>query len=500
MARSPLEVLASVSPQRRAAWLAEQPAWVLAEILRREWWWVARPEQLTPVGRWFVWLILSGRGWGKTQTGSEWIVDRALRHPIDTAGNPSEHLLVGETLSDAMQFCIYGSAGVRRVLTRRIGPESRFVDGRDGLRWHLTKSPKPFIEIFDHGQKIHVQGADDEDVGRGYNLVSLWADEFAKWPKPDGSWSQGLMPALRIDIPGDRPRALVTTTPRPIVQLINWRKRTDGSVHLTTGSTYDNAANLSPEMLAELHKTYHGTRLGQQELHGVLLEEAEGALWNLDMIEPYRVNRDEVPEMSNVVVGVDPPGSDDPQSDLCGLVAAGRGVDGRDYVLGNWSKRIVGAAAARRAWEMHIAYGASVLIIEDNQGKKWVYQVFANVYREMQKEGLFPPGGSPPIKMVTAKVGKRLRAEPVAARYEQGKVSHVRGGNLEDLESQQLTWVPEETAKSPDLVDADVYALLWLENRAPRPGVLVSPAGTPLPRTTLGPLAGDVRSGPGPYG
>lgn len=497
MSLSPMQELAQLPVLLQREWLARQEPWAIEEMVRREWWWIGRPEQQPPPGRWFVWLILTGRGWGKTQTGAEWIVDRAIRYPLDVAGNPTEHLLVGETLSDAMQFCIYSSAGIRRVLQRRLGPESRFTDGRDGRRWHLTKSPKPFVEIFDHGQKIHVQGADDEDVGRGYNLVSIWGDEYAKWPKPDGSWREGLMPALRIDIPGDRPRALITTTPKPIVQLIDWRKRTDGSVFVTSGSTYDNADNLSPDALAELHRTYHGTRLGRQELHGELLEEVEGALWNVDMIEPFRVDRDKVPEMRNVVIGVDPPGADDPQSDLCGLIAAGRGYDGRDYVLANWSKRIVGAAAARRAWEMAILYGASTLIIEDNQGKKWVYEVFAQVYRAMQREGLFPPGGSPPIKMVTAKVGKRLRAEPVAARYEQGRVSHVRGGNLEDLESQQLTWVPEETPKSPDLVDADVYALLYLENRAPRPGALVNPAGTPLPRTDLGPLAGAL---PGGYG
>lgn len=498
-----METLASVSPRERAAWLAAQEDWTLRDILRREWWWIARPEQHAPPGRWFVWLILTGRGWGKTQTGSEWIVDRVLRYPLDTQGRPTEHLLVGETLSDAMAQCIGGPAGIRRVLERRLGEESRFTDGRDGRGWHLIKSPKPYIVIFEHGQMIHIQGADDEDVGRGYNLVSAWLDEYAKWKKPDGSWREGLMPALRIDIPGDHPRALVTTTPKPVVQLIEWQRRTDGSVHLTTGSTYENAGNLAALVLAELHRRYHGTRLGKQELLGELLMEAEGALWTLDFIEPYRVPGPiytEVPELLNVVIGMDPPGGDEPTSDECGLVAAGRGVDGRTYVLGDWSKRIVGAAAARRAWEMYRSYGASLILIEENQGKAWLRQIMVDVYRAMQEEGLFPPSGGVPVKMIHAKVGKRLRADPIAADYERGQVSHVSGQNLADLETQMLGWVPEETKKSPDRIDAAVYAQLYLDSRNPATGELVSPLGKTLPRTTLGPLAGDLRSGLGPYG
>jgi phage terminase large subunit-like protein len=365
-----MEELARLSPEVQARWLAEQPVHVLEQMARREWWWIGRPEQQTPAGKWFVWLIQTGRGWGKTQTGAEWIVDRAIRYPLDLTGRPTEHLLIAETLTDAMRQCIGGPAGVRRVLERRLGSESRYTDGRDGGAWHLIKSPKPFIEIFDHHQVIYIEGADDEDVGRGYNAASAWLDEFAKWKKPDGSWTEGIMPGLRADIPGDFPRALITTTPKLVVQLVEWQGRADGSVHLTRGSTYENAGNLAAPALAELHKRYAGTRLGRQELGGELIMEAEGALWGLGMIEPYRAARP--PELVNVVVGMDPPGADDPTSDECGLIAAGKGIDDRDYVLGDWSKRIVGHAAARRAWTMVIEYGASVLIVEDNQGKRWL--------------------------------------------------------------------------------------------------------------------------------
>ena len=493
MSRSPLEELAALPEQLRRQWLAEQPDWVVRDIQRREWWWVARPEQRTPAGSWFVWLIRSGRGFGKTRTGSEWIVDRALRYPRDTSGFPTEHLLIAETLTDAMRQCVYGPAGVRRVLHRRIGDESKKPS--DGGKWRMLKTPKPSIEILETGSKIYIEGADDEDVGRGYNAASAWCDEFAKWPKPDGSWTEGIMPGLRADIPGDFPRACVTTTPKLVMQLREWIKRQDGSVYVTSGSTYDNASNLAAPVLAELHKRYHGTRLGRQELLGELIEEVEGALWHLQDIESTKV--DKLPcRLVNIVVGMDPAGSG--LRDESGMVAAGRGVDGHDYVLGDWSKRVAGREAARRVWEMFIAYGAEWLLYEKNQGQRWLSEVLLRAYREMQDEGAFPPGGNPPMLAIDAKVSKRVRAEPVAMRYEQRLVHHLRTG-LQDLETQMVSWVPEETPESPDRIDALVYALLWLGGRADLVGSITAPMGD-LPRTDLGPLARSGSVMPGPFG
>jgi phage terminase large subunit-like protein len=491
-----MEELARLPAEVRARWLAEQPVEILEQMARREWWWIGRPEQHPPAGKWFVWLIRSGRGWGKTQTGAEWIADRAITHSVDVFGRPTEHLLIAETLNDALLQCIGGPAGLRRVLERRLGPEQHNQHDATG-KWKLWKAPKPVVVMRETGAKIIIEGADDEDVGRGFNAASAWLDEYAKWKKPDGSWAEGIMPSLRADLPGDFPRCLVTTTPKLVVQLVEWMQRADGSVYVTAGSTYDNATNLAAPAIAELHRRYSGTRLGRQELLGELLMEAEGALWTLDMIEPHRV--DVTPELTNVVVGMDPPGADDPTSDECGLIAVGRGVDGRDYVLGDWSKRIVGHAAARRAWEMVLLYGASVLVYEDNMGKHWLRGVLVQAYREMQGEGLFPPGGNPPLKSVTAKIRKRLRAEPVAARYEQGKVSHVRNQNLGDLETQMVNWVPEETPKSPDRIDAMVYAELHLTDREHVRAGVASPTADLPGRTTLGPLAGTGMSG-GAYG
>lgn len=482
MALSPRDALALLDPEVQAEWLQTQPEWALRQMAAGEWWWTGRPEQQHPPGDWFVWLLLSGRGFGKTRTAAEWLLDRVERFPFDTSGFRTEWLVIAETESDAMAQCVYGPAGIKRVLERRLGPE-RMLKG-DGGRWHIYRGKKPLIQFYDEqgndAQVIYIEGADDENVGRGYNASGAWLDELAKWKKPDDSWREGIMPSLRADLPGDHPRCIVATTPKPVVQLIEWSKREDGTVVMTTGSTYDNAANLAAPMLAELHRRYHGTRLGAQELHGRLIEEAEGALWHYEWIERHRVRpgpdgRITVPPMDNVVVAIDAAGSDEPTSAECGLVAAGRGEDGDDYVLGDWTKRVVGHEAGRRAWEMVLLFGASVLIVETNQGKRWLTTVLRDAYTTMQDEGLFPPGGSAPIVEIHAKIGKKARAEPVAARDEQGRIHHAAA--MPDLETQMISWVPEQTRnKSPDRIDARVYCLLYLQGRERLAAGLATPA------------------------
>lgn len=498
MSRSPLQELARLPEVQAAEFLARLEPWTLDEIRRGEWWWTGRPEQHAPPGNWFVWLIESGRGFGKTRSAAEWLADRMIRFPVDTSGFRTEWLLIAETLPDAVRQCIRGPAGIGRVLTRRLGPEKRNQHDGNG-KWRLTRREnKPAIEL-DDGQICYVEGADDEDVGRGYNASGAWLDEFAKWPKPDGSWLQGVMPSLRADLPGDRPRVIVATTPKLVMQLVNWEDRFesgDRSIFITRGSTYDNASNLSADMLAEFHKAYAGTTLGQQELYGKLIREIAGALWSLKSIEPWRVTVDKLPQMVGRVMAMDAAGTD--IKDLCGLVAVGRGEDGEDYVLGDWSKRITGSAAARRAWTMFREYGCDVLLYEDNQGKAFLRDVLRLEFEAMVKEGLFPPGAAPPMRSITAKIGKRLRAEPVAARYEQGRVHHIidpktGSSRTPDLETQQLTWVPEKPGDSPDRVDAAVYCVLYNGERERLSAGVVSPLGVTLPNMgTLGPLAGPL--------
>jgi phage terminase large subunit-like protein len=480
---SPLQELANLPEEAAAQWLAELDDWALRDITRGAWWWTGRPEQQHPDGDWFVWLIMSGRGFGKTRTGAEWIVSRALKHPKDVFGNPTEWLVIGETMTDVMRQCFRGAAGIQRVLEREIGPQDASKHG-PVKRWRLLKTPKPSIELAE-GQMIYLESADDEDVGRGYNAAGAWLDEYAKWPKPDGAWIEGIMPSLRADLgPVDHPRAVVTTTPKLVMQLVEWEDRSDGTVVVTRGSTYANAANLSATMLAEFQRRYANTRAGLQELQGLLIREVEGALWQLKDIEAHRVRT--VPEMRSVVVAMDAAGTG--ERDEMGLIAAGRGVDDEDYILGDWSKRLAGREAAWRAWEMVIDYGAGWLLVEDNQGKRWLTQVLTDVYREMQKAGKFPPGGAPPIKTITAKVGKRLRAEPVANRYEQGRVHHA--ARLADLETQQISWVPSETPESPNRVDALVYAVLWNAGMEKLMGKVATPVHARLQTTGLSPLGG----------
>lgn len=466
MSLSAAQKLALLPDKLRRSWLAEQTRETLDDILKGAWWWVGRPEQFKPPGDWLVWLIQSGRGWGKTRTGAEDLLERVFHHPVDAFGQRTEWLVVAETLNDCRTACIEGNSGILSILNRM-----GMVKGKDYRYW---KSPKLMIE-FASGQIIYFEGADNADVGRGYNLAGLWADELAKWRYTWGAWYEGLLPSLRAPLIDDHPRAVVTTTPKPIKLLIEWKHKTDGTVVITTGSIFDNIMNLSRHVVDELKKIYEGTRAGLQELYGHLLEETEGALWDRPMIENNRVKAADLPDLRQTVVSMDPGASG--SGDETGLLVVARGYDDIDYVLADATKRIVGSPAARLAWETFRTWGATWLVIETNMGKKWLMQVVTDAYKEMQKEGLFPSGLAP-VKEVTSLAGKKLRAEPVAARYEQGRVKHV--GTFVELEDQQCTWVPGE-AQSPDRIDALVQAGLFLMGKegnlvriaAPSPDILM---------------------------
>lgn len=408
-----------------------------------------------------------------TRTGAEWLVAQAMKHPLDRAGNTTDWLVIGETLQDTRTFCISGPSGIINVLRRRGYEEIRNGPPGEG-QYTYVKAPKPIITL-DKGQKIYFEGCDDEDTGRGYNAAGAWLDELAKWRYTDKVWREGIMLSVRADLVGDRPRVVVTTTPKPIKLLINWVRRCkagDAGYKLTVASTFDNATNLSPVVLAEWRKEYEGTTAGRQELAGELLEEAEGALWTHDLISKHRM-RTNLPNWTYTVVGMDPPGTG--RGDEMGLVAVSRGTDGDDYVRADWSKKLAGRAAARRAWELFLAVDADVLVVEDNFGKQWTMTVMEDAYGEMREEGRFPPGGAIPLKAVTAKQGKRLRAEPYAMRYEQGRVHHA--GVFVELEDQMATWVPDEDTDSPDRVDALVHAGMWLKGRERGRSSLAAPKG-----------------------
>ena len=280
MSLSAAQKLALLPAALRRDWLKQQTRETLGDIQKGAWWWTGRPEQFRPPGDWLVWLIRSGRGWGKTRTGAEDLLDRVFRHPVDAFGQRTEWLVIAETLPDCRTACIEGNSGLLSIL-RRMGMENH----RD---FEYRKSPKLMIE-FNSGQIIYFEGADNDDVGRGYNAAGAWLDELAKWRYTWGAWFEGILPSMRAPLIGDRPRVVVTTTPKPIKLLIKWQHETDGTVVITTGSIFDNIANLSREVVEELKKIYEGTRAGLQELYGHLLEDVEGALWSRDMIENNRI-------------------------------------------------------------------------------------------------------------------------------------------------------------------------------------------------------------------
>lgn len=390
----------------RDAWVMEQPAWLLKEVARNEWWWTSRPEQIPPEGDWLVHLALAGRGWGKSKAGSEWLVERCVMHPFDRTGTPTEWLVIAETLSDARLICLEGPAGILRVLQRR------------GIKYRYIKSPKPMV-ILEEGAKIYCEGADSEDVGRGYNASGSWLDEIAKWKKPRESWYNGIMPSLRADLYGDHPRCFVTTTPKPIDIIREWLKRhrdNDPTVSVVGGSTFDNAANLSQIVVAELKTRYEGTTIGRQELYGEMLDLLDNSLFSLMDIENNRV--ESCPdEVASIIVGVDPNLTG--EEDEMGVIVVARTKDNHHYILADESTVSTGRAAALHCWNVVARFGADFMVYENNLGKAWMAQVMRDAYMELMGQGLFPAGTTPPMKSVDSKLGKKTRAEPVAMRYQQ---------------------------------------------------------------------------------
>lgn len=446
MAKSFKETLAALSPQEREATLALATEQELIEMARGEWWYTARPEQVPSPGSWTVHLFMGGRGTGKTQAGSEWLVDRALDHPYDTSGFPVDRLVVAYNVSDARTTCIEGSSGIIRVLNRRQIP------------FTYVQSPKPKIVLSETGTRIHFTGANSEDIGRGLNLADVWMDEIIKWDDVEKIWKFGIHPALRANLPGDKPRAFVTTTPKPIPILQKWSKRTDGFISISRGSTFDNSANLSEDFINEIRDAYEGTLVGRQELYGELIDGLEGPLFSMVDINKHRV--EESPPLSHIVLGVDPALIGAEGGDWMGVIVVGRDAMEEAYVLADQSIKAAGRDAANHIWTTFAKYKCDVLAVEVNLGRQWLTTVLKDSYEEMKKAGLFPEHTTPPIKEIFSTHGKKLRAEPVALRYQQGRVHHV--GNLEVLEAQMVSFDPLDSKDSPDRLDALVHAVRHL--------------------------------------
>lgn len=384
-----------------------------------DWRFWARPAQLAPAGRWRVWLILAGRGFGKTRAGAEWVRQRI------EAGRARRVALVGETAADVRGVMIEGESGLLAIAPPWNRP-----------RWEPSKR----LLTWPNGAIATAYSADDPEQLRGPQFDAAWADELAKWRYP-AAWDN-LMFALRL---GGDPRCVATTTPRPRP----WLRPilSDPAARVTRGSTRDNEANLAPGFLAEILRRYEGTRLGRQEIDGVLLEDVPGALWPAALLESAQESA--APELVRIVVAVDPSGTGGAEDagDEIGIIIAGRDEAGRGHVLADRSGRMSPAEWGRAAVAGYHEFRADRLIAERNFGGAMVGHVISTV----------DPGV--PVSLVTASHGKRVRAEPVAALYEQGRVKHLPG--LATLEAQMAAFTRDgyQGAGSPDRADALVWAL-----------------------------------------
>ena len=407
---------------------------MIQQLSQQPWWFIGRPEQQEPEGDWVIWLILSGRGWGKTRTGSEWLADQVLKHPKTKDGASTQWAIVAPTFGDAKNVCVEGPSGFLKALQHR---------GLQNEKDYIYNKSSHKID-FENGARVHTFGADSPDSGRGLNLSGAWLDEIASWQYPYESWTEGLAPALRI---GERPRVVVTTTPKPIKLIREWVSRTDNSIHITRGSTFDNERNLSKTALNELRNRYEGTRTGRQELYGEILEQSEGALWIRNWIEDTRISTDNLPRMTRIVVGVDPAVTSGENSDDTGIVTCGIGIDKHFYVLADDTLKASPNEWGKRAVQAYTKWQADRIVAEVNNGGDMVVSVIHQVDR------------GAPVKKVHATRNKKTRAEPISALYEQGKVHHV--GGFPQLEDQMVLWTPD-TRQSPDRLDALVWALTEL--------------------------------------
>jgi phage terminase large subunit-like protein len=402
---------------RRIARLSDEEV----ETLAYDWSLWARPEQRTPEGEWNYWLILAGRGAGKTRAGAEtvraWARDFALVN------------LIGATRRDARDIMVLGESGVLAVCPR--GERPHFARASERLEWP-------------NGAISQIFSAEEPDRLRGKQHMKLWLDELAAWRRPD-AFDQAML-GLRL---GAKPQAVITTTPRPtrlIKQLI-----ADPHAVVSRGSTFDNARFLARSFISNIASRFEGRALGRQELYADIVEEAPGALWTRALIERQRLpgNRP-LDDYAEIVVGVDPPARSGAKSDECGIVVVGRTPGAAIHVLadltsqgetpGEWSARVV--AAFRR-------FSANRVVAEINNGGEMVAQVLRQNDPNL------------PVRSVTATRGKFLRAEPIAAAYERGAVFHA--GVFDKLEDQLCLLTPDFDGRaagySPDRADALVWAI-----------------------------------------
>jgi len=422
----------------------ERVAKVLDQTERNEfsfhWGMMAHPSQLPPLGDWRIWMIMAGRGFGKTRAGTEWVREIAERNP------DARIALLSSSLSEARSVMVEGDSGLIACCP---------ADRRPVFEASLRRLRFP------NGALAHLYSAAEPESLRGPQHSHAWCDEIGKWPasadRATRAWDNLLM-GLRV---GGNPRVLVTTTPRtvPLVERLIGQVE-DGSVALTCGSTYENAGNLPGRFLDAMENEYAGTQLGRQEIEGEFLRDIEGALWSRSRLEAARETGD-LPKHNRVVVAVDPPASS--RGDECGVIVAALSSDGFARVLADCSL----GPAPPGVWAEAVSlaahqWNADRVVAEANQGGAMVESVLRAANQAL------------PVKLVHATRGKVARAEPVAALYEAGRVRHC--GVFAKLEDQLCGLLTggdyAGPGRSPDRADALVWALSELMlNQNPHPSV-----------------------------
>ncbi len=414
------------------------------EFLKYDWRFWGRPEQHAPtLGAWRIWMTLAGRGWGKTRTGAEFIRDKV------TNGGARKIALIGATQADVRDVMVLGDADTPGLLDV-FPPKQRpvYIPSKHLVRFHT-------------GARARTYSAEKSARLRGPQHDTGWLDELAAWEEAgkgrmERAWTMFDLGLRKRTATGGEPQAIITTTPKPLKllkQLIN-----DPTTVTTKGSTFDNWANLADSFTEQMTRLYRGTRLGRQELEAEILDDVEGALWQLATIEAHRVRK--APEaLTRVIVGVDPSvagkdantdeGGRKRKRDDCGIVVIGRtgpaGAFAQRFVLGDYTMNAEPAKWAVEVVRAYWMHEADCVAAEANNGGELVRMAIHAVDPRVH------------VKLVHAARGKYTRAEPVAMAYTRGEIHHV--GPLPALEDEQTTWVPDGTTYSPGRIDALVWAV-----------------------------------------
>lgn len=405
-----------------AASLPASDLQVLAELDRRFFISKARPAQIPPIGSWQYWLLKAGRGFGKTRVGAEWSIKQAREIP------KSHGALIGPTAADVRDVMVEGDSGIMAISSEGFMPE--YEPSKRRLTWP-------------NGSVASLYSAEKPRQLRGPEHHWIWADELAFW-KYIETWDMAQF-GLRL---GANPQAVITTTPRPIKVIKDLLK--DPACVVTGGTSYENRDNLAPSFFEKIVKKYEGTRLGRQELNAEILDDNPGALWHRDVIENLRVNK--APPLIRIVTGVDPAVTSGEEADETGIIAAGVAANGHYYILSDNSLRGSPLEWGTAVIRTHHEQKGDRVIGETNNGGDLVGMNLRRIDPAI------------PFRAVHASRGKAVRAEPIAALYEQGKVHHV--GTFPHLEDQMCEWDPAVVnQQSPDRMDALVWALTELSSR-----------------------------------